>query len=60
MRVKTLVTVRSKFVVSEGEEMAAATSQIPAPKMVWDPSKTTKMKIQALVECRLLRPKVEE
>jgi hypothetical protein len=39
--------------------MAAAACPIPDPRTVWELSTMTEMKIQALVDCGLLRPKAE-
>jgi hypothetical protein len=39
--------------------MAAPAREIPDPQTVWEPSTTTEAKIQALVDCGLLRPKAE-
>jgi hypothetical protein len=50
--VKTLVTFRSKSVVSKGEEIVAATFQIPAPATVWDPS-TDDFFCELLYFCRI-------
>jgi hypothetical protein len=39
--------------------MVATTPQIRDPRTVWEPSTMTEVKIQALVDCGLLRPKAE-
>jgi hypothetical protein len=57
MRVKTLVIFRSNS--THLQEMAAAAPQIPCPETVQDPLVMIEEKIQALVDRRLLRSKVE-
>jgi hypothetical protein len=57
MHIKTLVTFISRSIPSR--EMAAAACPIPDPRTVWELSTMTEMKIQALVDCGLLRPKAE-
>jgi hypothetical protein len=57
MRVKTLCHIRSN--INPSGEMAAEGASIPDPQTVWVRSTMTEAKIQALVDCGLLRPKAE-
>jgi hypothetical protein len=58
MHIKTLVTFISRSIPSR-EMAAAAARPIPDPGTVWELSTMTEMKIQALVDRGLLRPKAE-
>jgi hypothetical protein len=55
MRVKSLVTFRSKSIVFEEGKMEKPA--IPDPSTIWEPSTVTEEQIQSLVDHWLLRPK---
>jgi hypothetical protein len=57
MRVKTLCTIRS--IANPSGEMAAKAASIPDPQEAWVRSTMTEVKILALVNRGLLRPKEE-
>jgi hypothetical protein len=57
MRIKTLYTIRSS--ANSSGEMAVVMASILDPQVVWVRSMMTEAKIQDLVNCGLLRPKVE-
>jgi hypothetical protein len=57
MHIKTLCNIRSN--TDPSGEMTAEAASIPDPQTAWIRSTMTEVKIQALVDCELLRPKAE-